>query len=62
MVNLKIHTFLKCIYYRAFTVPWSLAIFQANELHTIELEALSPSYTLPEQNYKSLIMAKIAIE
>ena len=36
----------------------NLAIFQANERNTRELGALSPAYTLPEQNYKSLIMAK----
>ena len=33
--------------------------FQVNELYTNELEVLSPAYTLPEQNYKSFIMAKI---
>ena len=31
--------------------------FQANELYTREREALSPAYTLPEQNHKSLIIA-----
>ena len=33
--------------------------FQINELHIRELEELSPAYTLPENTYKSLIMAKI---
>ena len=35
--------------------------FQVNELHTSELEALSPANTLTKQNYKSLIMANIYI-
>ena len=40
--------------------PWSLAIFQVNELQTRELEALPHTiYTLPEQNYKYLILTKI---
>ena len=35
--------------------------FQINELHIRELEELSPAYTLPENTYKSLIMAKNTI-
>ena len=41
-----------------FACPWSVAIFQVNELLTSELLALWSAYTLPEQNRKFLIMAK----
>ena len=33
-------------------------LFQANELHTRKLETLSPTYTPPGKNYKSLIWQK----
>ena len=41
-----------------FSIYWSDTSL-VNELLTRELEALSLAYTLPEQNYKSLIMVKM---
>ena len=32
--------------------------FQVNKLYTRKLEALPPAYTLPKQDYYSMIMAK----